>query len=238
VDALRSGKGRVPYRDSKLTRFLQDSLGGTSFGLVIANVAPTQRAAPETMRTLSFASKSREIVNSVAQHQTSLLSSAPVRQPLRLVGVVGAAVRPSLASTSFLQEDVMRKLAQKAAQKQQPNKQQPISSSSLMTPVTHDRAVQQIHDRAVQLELSGEMNKALAIYQGALSLVGEDDRFILARIDLLKEKIAAVSVQKVQTFINNIVSLMRASKGKYESEFVCCSRASAAFCQGQEASAR
>jgi kinesin family protein 22 len=67
VDSLRSGKGRVPYRDSKLTRFLQDSLGGSSFGLLIANVSPAARAAAETMRTLSFASKSREIVNTVAQ---------------------------------------------------------------------------------------------------------------------------------------------------------------------------
>ncbi len=56
VDALRTGGGkRVPYRDSKLTRFLQDSLGGSAFGIVIANVAPGANTSRETMRTLNFA---------------------------------------------------------------------------------------------------------------------------------------------------------------------------------------
>ena len=192
VDALRSGKGQVPYRNSKLTRFLQDSLGGTSFGLLIANVAPTARAAPETMRTLSFASKSREVVNTVALHQTAVVAPA-ARVPLRPVGVSGAAMRPALAGVGFMQDDVMNKLSQKAQQQKEQQKQQAVlqkqpSAQSVMTPMTHDRAVQQIHDRAVKYEEAGDLAKALTIYQGALVLVGEDDRFILARIDLLKNK--------------------------------------------------
>jgi hypothetical protein len=62
-----------------------------------------------------------------------------------------------------------------------------------MTPATHERAVQQIHERAMRLEETGDLARALAIYQGALVLVGEHDRFILSRIDLLKEKIDKVA---------------------------------------------
>ena len=41
VDSLAENKGRrVPYRDSKLTRLLSDSLGGSAYSLLIANVAP------------------------------------------------------------------------------------------------------------------------------------------------------------------------------------------------------
>lgn len=35
IEALNRGEGHVPYRDSKLTRILQDSLGGTSSALMI-----------------------------------------------------------------------------------------------------------------------------------------------------------------------------------------------------------
>ncbi|EPZ36411.1 kinesin-domain-containing protein [Rozella allomycis CSF55] len=65
VDALNSPSPsrRVPYRDSKLTRILQDSLGGKSRALIIANVAPSENYLQETYNTLNFASKSRQIIN-------------------------------------------------------------------------------------------------------------------------------------------------------------------------------
>jgi len=67
VNALNEGI-RVPYRDSKLTRLLQDSLGGKSNAILIANIAPSQQFLIETQRTLHFASKSRKIVNRVVAH--------------------------------------------------------------------------------------------------------------------------------------------------------------------------
>ncbi|KAI9164416.1 hypothetical protein H9P43_008267 [Blastocladiella emersonii ATCC 22665] len=63
VDALNSKRARVPYRESKLTRILQDSLGGSAHALIIANVAPSTQFLGETTSTLQFADKSRKIVN-------------------------------------------------------------------------------------------------------------------------------------------------------------------------------
>lgn len=63
VDSLARGLGRIPYRDSKLTRILQDSLGGKSACLLIVNVAGD--ASPETVSTLCFAGKSRKVTNKV-----------------------------------------------------------------------------------------------------------------------------------------------------------------------------
>uniref|UniRef100_A0A8C8S4Z9 Kinesin-like protein n=1 Tax=Pelusios castaneus TaxID=367368 RepID=A0A8C8S4Z9_9SAUR len=63
VDALNQGLPRVPYRDSKLTRLLQDSLGGSAHSVIIANVAPEQRFYFDTLRTLNFAAKSKQVVN-------------------------------------------------------------------------------------------------------------------------------------------------------------------------------
>src|SRR5699024_5221861 len=51
VDALNKGLERIPYRDSKLTRLLQDSLGGNSCSLLIANIAPSSLYFLETLKT-------------------------------------------------------------------------------------------------------------------------------------------------------------------------------------------
>jgi len=76
VGALNDGAVRVPYRDSKLTRLLQDSLGGKSNAVLIANIAPGVSYFSETTRTLNFASKSRRIVNKPVVHEQAAPSAA------------------------------------------------------------------------------------------------------------------------------------------------------------------
>ncbi|KAI0306797.1 hypothetical protein B0F90DRAFT_1808404 [Multifurca ochricompacta] len=53
----------VPYRDSKLTRLLQDSLGGNAHTLMIACVSPAEWNAAETLNTLKYANRARNIKN-------------------------------------------------------------------------------------------------------------------------------------------------------------------------------
>jgi kinesin family protein 3/17 len=53
----------VPYRDSKLTRLLQDSLGGNTKTVMIANIGPADSNADETLSTLRYASRAKNIEN-------------------------------------------------------------------------------------------------------------------------------------------------------------------------------
>ncbi|KAG6854726.1 hypothetical protein C0991_002439 [Blastosporella zonata] len=53
----------IPYRDSKLTRLLQDSLGGNAHTLMIACVSPAEWNANETVNTLKYANRARNIKN-------------------------------------------------------------------------------------------------------------------------------------------------------------------------------
>ncbi|XP_012079285.1 kinesin-like protein KIN-4A [Jatropha curcas] len=53
----------VPYRDSKLTRLLQDSLGGNSKTVMIACISPADINAEETLNTLKYANRARNIQN-------------------------------------------------------------------------------------------------------------------------------------------------------------------------------
>lgn len=58
-----NGGVHVPYRDSKLTRMLQDSLGGNSKTLMIACVSPATVNFEETLNTLKYANRAKNIRN-------------------------------------------------------------------------------------------------------------------------------------------------------------------------------
>lgn len=63
----------IPYRESKLTRFLQDSLGGNSRTLMLACISPAWSNLNETLSTLQYASKASHIQNKlVANIETGI----------------------------------------------------------------------------------------------------------------------------------------------------------------------
>mmetsp|Transcript_10295 Transcript_10295/g.22959 ORF Transcript_10295/g.22959 Transcript_10295/m.22959 type:complete len:863 (+) Transcript_10295:48-2636(+) len=62
ISALVDDKSQhVPYRDSKLTRLLQDSLGGNSYTTLVATVNPREIDAEESLNTLQFANRCRNV---------------------------------------------------------------------------------------------------------------------------------------------------------------------------------
>ncbi|XP_070707550.1 kinesin-like protein KIF22 [Pempheris klunzingeri] len=81
VDSLNSGTAvRVPYRDSKLTRLLQDSLGGSAHSLMITNIAPEYKYYFDTFSALNFAAKSKLIVNKPFTRETVAVPVLPVKR--------------------------------------------------------------------------------------------------------------------------------------------------------------
>lgn len=63
ISALAENSPHIPYRDSKLTRLLQDSLGGNSKTIMIANVGPSEYNYNETLTTLRYAHRAKTIQN-------------------------------------------------------------------------------------------------------------------------------------------------------------------------------
>nr|XP_027205848.1 osmotic avoidance abnormal protein 3-like [Dermatophagoides pteronyssinus] len=64
ISALVDGKSKhIPFRDSKLTRLLQDSLGGNTKTLMIACISPADNNYDETLSTLRYANRAKNIQN-------------------------------------------------------------------------------------------------------------------------------------------------------------------------------
>ncbi|ELU08954.1 hypothetical protein CAPTEDRAFT_178367 [Capitella teleta] len=64
ISALVDGKSsHIPYRNSKLTRLLQDSLGGNSKTVMVANIGPADYNYDETISTLRYANRAKNIKN-------------------------------------------------------------------------------------------------------------------------------------------------------------------------------
>ncbi|CAE6425114.1 unnamed protein product [Rhizoctonia solani] len=85
VHALNQRASRIPYRDSKLTRILQDALGGSSISLLICNIAPGAKFKQDTLNTLNFASRTKEIENRPTVNQQAP-APAPAPAPLSSSG--------------------------------------------------------------------------------------------------------------------------------------------------------
>ncbi|KAJ6366836.1 hypothetical protein OIU77_003254 [Salix suchowensis] len=113
----------VPYRDSKLTRLLQDSLGGNSKTVMIACISPADINAEETLNTLKYANRARNIQNKpVANRDLISNEMQQMRQQLKYLqaelcarGVRAASdevqvLRERIAWLEATNEDLSRKL--------------------------------------------------------------------------------------------------------------------------------
>ncbi|KAL1313921.1 hypothetical protein HN51_040690 [Arachis hypogaea] len=75
INALVEHLGHVPYRDSKLTRLLRDSLGGRTKTCIIATVSPAVHCLEETLSTLDYAHRAKHIKNKPEVNQKMMKST-------------------------------------------------------------------------------------------------------------------------------------------------------------------
>jgi hypothetical protein len=71
IEALTKGSKSVPYRNHRLTMLMQDSLGGTAKTLMFVNCSPAGSNAEESITSMKWASRARQITNDVKRNVDS-----------------------------------------------------------------------------------------------------------------------------------------------------------------------
>ncbi|KIZ01228.1 kinesin family member 3/17 [Monoraphidium neglectum] len=96
ISALVDCQGHVPYRDSKLTRLLQDSLGGNSRTLMLACVSPADVNREESLNTLRYADRARHIKNKPVVNRDPV--AAQLRQQLAALRAENLALKRTIGA--------------------------------------------------------------------------------------------------------------------------------------------
>lgn len=99
----------VPYRDSRLTFLLQDSLGGNAKTLMVANISPSSVSAQETLSTLQFMSRAkcirnRATINLDARGDVVLLQREIVRLNTELDNLRKGYTEPAIQENKELRQ--------------------------------------------------------------------------------------------------------------------------------------
>lgn len=115
ITSLVEHLGHVPYRDSKLTRLLRESLGGKTKTCIIATIAPSLPCLEETLSTLDYAYRAKSIKNKPELNQ-KLMKSALIKdfyQEIEKLKTEVLAAREKngiyLPRDRFLQEEAEKK---------------------------------------------------------------------------------------------------------------------------------
>jgi len=93
----------VPYRDSKLTRLLADSLGGNSRTTLVANISPSSANAAESLSSLRFAVRVKKVTNHPRVNRE--LSEAELRAALQAAEAELVRLRASAARSGSTDRD-------------------------------------------------------------------------------------------------------------------------------------
>lgn len=101
MNALATQSKHVPYRNSKLTFLLQDSLSGDSKVLMFVNISPVQWNASETLCSLKFAERCSEVQLGSARRNVESAEVARMRKMIEdLRSRLGAASAPASGAGS------------------------------------------------------------------------------------------------------------------------------------------
>jgi len=119
IMALANSNGHVPYRDSKLTFMLKDSIGGNSKTCIIANCSPAQECLDETLSTLKFVRFAKLVRNMATVNSESAggaealkreiarLKAALAERDERLAAGAGAGAGDGVATAQPAEEELL-----------------------------------------------------------------------------------------------------------------------------------
>ncbi|KAK4257308.1 hypothetical protein QN277_006911 [Acacia crassicarpa] len=150
INALVEGKKHVPFRNSKLTQLLKDSLGGACNTVMIANISPSHFSFGETQNTLHWADRAKEIRTKTCDATEDVVPVVETEtDQAKLVLELQKENRELRMQLAKLQQKQMILQAQSLAANTSPTP--PSATSSLFTPPTSAQPNQKRRPRTTSL---------------------------------------------------------------------------------------
>ncbi|KAJ4462287.1 putative Kinesin-related protein 5 [Paratrimastix pyriformis] len=147
IHALTEGKPHIPYRDSKLTRILQESLGGNCKTTLMVACSPHPFNIEETVSTLMFAQRAKTIKNNVKVNATQ-----SVAELTRLI----EAAKKELASLTAYCKGLETTIAWMRSPQYDPTKPCPVALPDLLTPEEISRKADAAEQAATQASAAAD----------------------------------------------------------------------------------
>ncbi|KAF9762963.1 Kinesin-like protein KIF22 [Nosema granulosis] len=236
VNSILNKETRIPYRDSKLTRLLQDSLGGSSVCCIIANVNDDEESVGDTINTLSFASKSKKIINTGISKCSKGTNSTKLQNSTKINSTLQKNTSTNLLNTSKLQNSTKLNFSNSTTplanktnienniKKRKKDNSTLILGSSfygkpdiVLTPRTKEKSYTAFLNRAREFESTGHLKEALDDYKTIQKF--NESSFVESKIEELSRKLKStkkkikVSLREVLDILNsgNFVNIKRIS---------------------------
>ncbi|KAL6006919.1 Kinesin-like protein KIN-8A [Asimina triloba] len=134
INALVEGKKHIPYRNSKLTQLLKDSLGGSCNTVMIANISPCNLSLGETQNTLHWADRAKEIrTKACMPSEETILATASETDQAKLLLELQKENHELRMQLARLQQKLLTSQAQSLVANPSPT---PTSVTSILTPPT------------------------------------------------------------------------------------------------------
>eukprot|EP01089_Gocevia_fonbrunei_P019256 TRINITY_DN675_c0_g1_i6.p1 TRINITY_DN675_c0_g1~~TRINITY_DN675_c0_g1_i6.p1 ORF type:complete len:932 (-),score=266.37 TRINITY_DN675_c0_g1_i6:10-2805(-) len=207
INALTDGKSKhVPYRDSKLTRLLQQSLGGNSRTTLCINCSPSSYNEDETLSTLRFGTRAKTIKNNAKVNKE--MSADALKQLLTAANKEIATLKRYIAGLEeelrFLRGDAPVKVPGTPTSTTQPAS---TPTTSVLSPDSRTKLpnVAQIQDKCNELEEklqkeTDEKNEILSKQDALVDQINDKEQELAAQLELaetLKDELAnAVATQE------------------------------------------
>ncbi|CAG0888246.1 unnamed protein product, partial [Cyprideis torosa] len=191
ISSLVDGKStHVPYRDSKLTRLLMDSLGGNSKTLMCANVGPADYNYEETLSTLRFADRAKRIQNH------AVINEDPKDALLREFQKEIEALRKKLEEgeegseeeATEEEEEAEEEDGEKVRRKGKPKRKGVAALQELMARVESERRVLEERKDMEDQERQKAMT-ALRKHEQEVQVAQQEQAALSAQLDMLKKKV-------------------------------------------------
>lgn len=112
LDPTLEGRQHVPYRDSKLTRLLQNSLGGNSYTALLATLHPMPTHHSECVSTLQFANRCRNVTNQPRVNYIEQTNAATEKAKKRLMSEITQLKRSLSGAEIRHQQQLVALMAQ------------------------------------------------------------------------------------------------------------------------------